>query len=236
MGNKKKKPTDKRNKKITLISFAIATITVLGLIIGLSYGWFFYQAEISTLVTISEPSAITIGGPHGDSMTALDLSYTDDDKNTDGSVTIRRVLSVSSRDSQHKLEIVHTTNMKGLTFNLYSATEETGGGNISEGGYSYSYDSKKPISGSYLNNLEKNTDYKYANESQHSVNYAEDDSVQIHAEPLYWLVANALDATPKEETSKVTAEQEYLTYYVLEITWKETTKETDLFYVLAKGI
>lgn len=236
MRNKKKKLAGKKNKKFTLISFAIATVVVLGLIIGLSYGWFFNQAEISTLVTVSEPSTITIGGPHGDSMTALDLSYTDDDKNADGSVTIRRVLSVSSMDPQHKLEIVHTTNMKNLTFKLYSATEVTSGGNISEGGYSYSYDPQKSISGSYLNLNQTSNDYKYANESQHSVNYAEDDLVQIHVEPLYWLVDKALDATPKEGTAKATTEQEYLTYYVLEITWTETTKETDLFYVLAKGV
>ena len=52
-------------------------------------------------------------------------------------------------------------------------------------------------------------------------------------EPAYWLADGELDAAGYQESNP---EQETLTYYVLEITWTETTKETDIFYLLAKNV
>ena len=223
-------------KKTVLIRSILVTTVILALLVGLSYAWFFSRSNIATLVSISPPSPIAIKGAHGEALTALDLSYTDDDKK-DGKVTIRRVISVSSAAEKHKLEIVHTTNLKGLTFNIYRAEESgegqvsVGDGSVTESNYTYTYDSVSPISGKYINQNSESNGYKYANNSQHSKNYAEGDTVQIHAEPLYW-VSDELKADA--ETKDPNDQDATLTYYVLEISWTETTKETDIFYVLAK--
>lgn len=245
----KKKGQTKHSKRRLIIS-AAATAVVLALVIGLSYAWFFNQSNIATLISIAPPSPIAIKGPHGQSLTSLDLTYTDADKDENQKVTIRRVISIENGGGDHKIEIVHTTNLKGLTFQLYKASEvqnaNASDGTISEGGYTYKYDTTNPIKGSYINAALETTDYKSAVEnsvekSKHSKNYGEYTSVQKHAEPIYWITDSALDADKNNivqatDSSGDNTEttQKHRTYYVLEISWTETTKETDIFYVLAK--
>lgn len=236
--------TEKEQKKQTdrtaLLRLAVVVVVSLALIIGLTYAWFFKQANLATLVTVAPPSKISVLGPHGQNLTELDLSYTDDEVTTDGDgtkkVTIRRVISVKNTGEDHKLEIVHTTNMKGLTFQLYAATEngsdesaENGSGAITDGGYRYTYFTA-PVEGSYINPAQPTNDngYKYADKTKHTNNYGTYETVQTHAEPLYWVVNDAQQASGKEG-------EECLTYYVLEISWTETDKETDIFYVLAQN-
>ena len=245
----KKKDQTKHSKRRLIIS-AAATAVVLALVIGLSYAWFFNQSKIATLISIAPPSPIAIKGPHGLSLTSLDLTYTDADKDEQSKkVTIRRVISIENGGREHKIEIVHTTNLKGLTFQLYKASEvqnaNASDGTISEGGYTYTYNTT-PIKGSYINAESESGDYKSAVEnsaenSKHSKNYGEYTSVQKHAEPIYWITDSALDADKNNivqatDSSGDNTEttQKHRTYYVLEISWTETTKETDIFYVLAK--
>ena len=246
----KKKGQTKHSKRRLIIS-AAATAVVLALVIGLSYAWFFNQSNIATLISIAPPSPIAIKGPHGQSLTSLDLTYTDADKDEQSKkVTIRRVISIENGGREHKIEIVHTTNLKGLTFQLYKASEvqnaNASDGTISEGGYTYKYDTTNPIKGSYINAALETTDYKSAVEnsaenSKHSKNYGEYTLVQKHAEPIYWITDNALEAdstivdtTDSASSGDSTEAKKHRTYYVLEISWTETTKETDIFYVLAK--
>lgn len=228
MNKREKKQTGTERKG--LIGLALTSIVALVLILGLSYAWFFRQGNIATLMQVSPPAEISINGPNGNRL-ELDLSYTENDVK-DGKVTIRRVISVKNTGEDHLLEIAHTTNMKGLTFKLYRAAEADGG-NITDGGYTYSYNSTAPIEGNYLNAQSSGTgDYKYATDTQHSRNYGEYKKVQTHAEPLYWLVSNKQGAAKPENWTDGT---ECLTYYVLEISWTETDKETDMFYLLAKN-
>ena len=245
----KKKDQTKHSKRRLIIS-AAATAVVLALVIGLSYAWFFNQSNIATLISIAPPSPIAIKGPHGQSLTSLDLTYTDADKDENQKVTIRRVISIENGGGNHKIEIVHTTNLKGLTFQLYKASEvqnaNASDGTISEGGYTYKYDTTNPIKGSYINAALETTDYKSAvknsaENSKHSKNYGEYTLVQKHAEPIYWITDSALeadstivDATDSASSGVSTEAKKHRTYYVLEISWTETTKETDIFYVLAK--
>lgn len=246
----KKKDQTKHSKRRLIIS-AAATAVVLALVIGLSYAWFFNQSNIATLISIAPPSPIAIKGPHGQSLISLDLTYTDADKDLESKkVTIRRVISIENGGREHKIEIVHTTNLKGLTFQLYKASEvqnaNASDGTISEGGYTYKYDTTNPIKGSYINAALETTDYKSAVEnsaenSKHSKNYGEYTLVQKHAEPIYWITDNALEAdstivdtTDSASSGDSTEAKKHRTYYVLEISWTETTKETDIFYVLAK--
>lgn len=244
METKTEKKEQKAHSKRKLIASASVTAVVLALVIGLSYAWFFNQSNIATLISISPPAPIAIKGPHGNSLTSLDLTYTDAEKDENKKVTIKRVISIENDGSRHKIEIVHTTNLKGLTFKLYSAEEGTGNsvetsGTVTDGGYTYTYNTT-PIPGNYINIEENETgEYKSANNTKHNQNYEDGDSVQKHAEPIYWVTTNWLDASSalvaQDVSSGDNAEetQMHRTYYVLEISWTETEKETDIFYVLA---
>lgn len=228
MEQQEQKIKNKRKKSLIVLASVTAVLAVLW--IGLTYAWFVHQSDIATMVSIAPPSEIAIRGPHGKTLTALDLSYTDTVREGDR-VTIQRVISVSTGAdvTGFQLEIAHTTNSKDLTFRLYKANESADG-TIADGGYQYTFNPDDPVSGSYIN-LEKTSDgYHYANKTKHTENYGNDADVQAHAEPLYWL-ADSYTKTQDERTNNS------LIYCVLEISWTETAeKETDIFYVLAKSI
>lgn len=235
MSNDSKEKQDKDNltaKKKKFRYTLFSTILVLILFAALVGAWFYYQSDMGTLLVIKEPSDISILGPDGSEMSSIDLNYTEDEKTGDR-VTVKRVFCVQTSAAKHRLEIAHTTNLKGLTFHIYKVSDN-GTETVTDEGYTYNYD-KTAIDGSYLN-LNSNkpgSDYKYANNTYHNKNYEDKDKVQIHAEPAYWLVTQPLD-TNKTNPISIKNGTMYRTYYVCEVSWTETEKETDIFYILAK--
>lgn len=210
------------------LAFIVAAVCIV--VVGITGAWLVNRANIATLFAVSEPSTIAVKGPNGEEMAQLDLSYTDADKDKSGKVTIRRVISVVSDQSEHKIEIAHTTNLKGLNFEVHKATDVTKDSTTGQ----YTYKVSEQISGEYLNqdkDKSKNG-YNYADNSKHDSNYSDYQNIQSHAEPLYWLETEPTVVTTKN------ADGLYLQNYVITISWIETgsTKETDLFYVLAKNI
>lgn len=235
MSNDSKEKQDKDNltaKKKKFRYTLFSTILVLILFAALVGAWFYYQSDMGTLLAIKEPSDISILGPDGAEMSSIDLNYTEDEKTGD-QVTVKRVFCVQTSANKHRLEIAHTTNLKGLTFNIYKVSDN-GTETVTDEDHTYNYD-KTAIDGSYLN-LNSNkpgSDYKYANNTYHNKNYEDKDKVQIHAEPAYWLVNQPLD-TNKTNPISIKNGTMYRTYYVCEVSWTETEKETDIFYILAK--
>lgn len=217
-----------RKQLIYLVFMVMVLVTALGIV---TYAWLTHHNSMITMAPIIHPGNIAITGPDGTAMEALDLSYSNDDITVDEDgnkrVTIQRKICVKSTEEQFDLEIVHTTNMKGLAFSLLPADGQG-----------------KPYSGHFLN-LEKQTDnngkleYNYANGTMHEINFDNYSNVQVHAEPLYWKVDGPLssdkDHTVEEDFAgeRVTY---YLTNYVLSVTWIEENKETDMFYLLAKNV
>ena len=236
--------TDRKDntKKIILVRFIVSTVVVLALLLAISYAWFTNEADMATLIEVNSPSQVSVLGPHGKDMESIDMSYTDSDKNGDR-VTIRRVISVSNSADSHQLEIAHTTNLRNLTFTLYKATElgkadsdtgtETRDANtVVDKGYKYTYSDADKINGSYINLKDKSGNYKFADETKHSVNF-DTNNVQAHAEPIYWLSSG--DLTSDANNGNENVKTKNLTYYVVEISWDETTKETDIFYIFAQN-
>ncbi len=239
----------KRIKRKLVIGAVISAVILILLIIGLSRAWFVSQANIETLITVVPPDQLSIRGEHGEALTSLDLSYDENEvtTNEDGTktVNITRVISVCSNQPNHRLEIVHTTNLKGLKFNVYSATEKTDGNK-----YTYDYSKNSPLNGEYINGQGAgDATYGFANKNKHSQNFTTDagttyDNVQKHAEPLYWKVINPSPQDGKDKdvfagqpnSDKNAINRDYVNYYVLKISWTEDTKESDLFYVLAKEV
>lgn len=235
MSNDSKEKQDKDNltaKKKKFRYTLFSTILVLILFAALVGAWFYYQSDMGTLLAIKEPSDISILGPDGAEMSSIDLNYSKDEKTGDR-VTVKRVFCVQTSANKHWLEIAHTTNLKGLTFNIYKVSGD-GTETVTDEGHTYKYD-KTAIDGSYLNlNSDKpGSDYKYANNTYHDKNYEgiNNKQVQIHAEPVYWLASQPLDTN---KTNSIKNGTMYRTYYVCEVSWTETEKETDIFYILAK--
>ncbi len=208
------------------LAFIAAAVCIA--VVGITGAWLVNRANIATLFTVSKPSTIVVKGPNGEEMAQLDLSYTDENKDENGKVTIKRVISVVSDQKQHKIEIAHTTNLKGLNFEVHMATDVKKDASTGQ----YTYKISKEIGGDYLNLDKTINDYKYAADSKHDFNYSNYQNVQSHAEPLYWLETSATEVTAKNTDGL------FLQNYVITISWIETgsTKETDLFYVLAKNI
>lgn len=215
----------RQQRRLALIVGAVCIVVV-----GITGAWLVNRANIATLFTVSKPSTIAIKGPNGEEMAQLDLFYTDADKDENGKVTIKRVVSVVSDQPEHKIEIAHTTNLKGLNFEVHMATDVTKDSQTGQ----YAYKESGLIKGEYLNlNKDKSTnDDKYADNSRHDSNYSNYQNVQSHAEPLYWLETESTVVTTKNTDGL------YLQNYAITISWIETgsTKETDLFYILAKNI
>ena len=221
----------KEKRQYTFLIVVIVLALMLGVI---TYAWLFYRNSMITMAPVIHPGSIAITGPDGSVMDAFDLSYSDDEITTeaDGTkrVTINREFCVKSTAKHYKLEIVHTTNMKGLVFSLARKDNPS-----------------QPLEGKFLNlgqRTPEGTDplqYNYANDTKHSSNFDEYENVQAHAEPLYWKVNDVLNSNtdPEHTVKEIFSGEEvtyYLTDYVLSITWIEENKETDLFYILAENV
>lgn len=220
----------------------ISSIVLLAILVGGSYAWFMQNAAMTTLLSIVKPDTITISDPDGSDMTELDLDYregTEDKKDPDGTIHIFRPLCIKSTSPIHQLEIVHTTNLKSLSFKIYPATKND---------TAFTFDDTAYVSGKYVNVNQNDSSLAKVETLE---NYANTNEVaDIHAYPLYWVFVNcAIRENYKDGWQEVTSYTQkefdvvtktekifYYTYYYLEISWKEETKETDLFYIMARNI
>lgn len=239
------------NKKKMYVMIA-GIVSVAVLIVTVSYAWFYQHAALATLMDIVPPDSIKIipMNDQGGDVTMLDLDYNEtygDSRDPDTKkVTIYRPLYVSSTSPVHQLEIVHTTNLEGLKFELYW-TDGSKYNKIDE-----AIETGKKISGAYQN---AKTDTPSLADPANLHNYKAGDNVEEHVYPLYWLAGNSGDTryvadsdkdkvitgvTSTKETkydpAKQTDRNYYKTQYYLVISWKETGKETDLFYILAQNV
>lgn len=232
-------------KKKEMKWLLFSTILVLLATVGITYAWFMQDASMTTLLKILPPDTITIipiSEVDGSEMTELDLDFHDnnmDRKDADGTIHIFRPVCIKSTSPIHRLEIVHTTNLSQLTFRIYPATK---------GEQGMIYDPSVFVSGEYKNQDPDNTSLAKKELLENYQNTA--DVADVHAYPLYWLAVNcAIEEKWQEGWQKVVSETQkgldpvtktekdfYNTYYYIEISWKEDTKETDLFYVMAQNI
>ena len=225
-----------RYRKELLMGFAI--IAALILIIGLMLAWFFGRLSASTVGRVKAPAEISIMGPNETYMEQIDLSY-DKSEVKDGTVTLLRPFCVSSPSKVFDLYLAHTTNIEGLTIELYTASKvgsETAGPDIINGidsnGVSYTWKLGNNVfnDSGYLNKQNTTSDI-LATRKFHEMTFGAygDDKVQINAEPLYWhCEATALADSANEDSL-------YVGNFVLKLSWEEKFKETDIIYLIAKS-
>lgn len=237
----KKKEGSKSIKRLVLS--VLAVLAAAALMTGVTAAWFTYQYRLSSIGKIHPPAYISILAPGDTVMQAIDLSY-DKSEVHNGRVELKRPFVIRSESEKYDLCIAHTTNISGLTIKLYEAVNDGSEGNaylagITEKGTPYYWNRKNEDdlfkSGAYVNS-QSDGDRTIADKDHlaHSETFrlSENvvyDNVQKYAEPLYWVKTGC---TGEKRTEN---DKDYYTNYILEISWLETDKETDILYVIAQA-
>lgn len=218
-------------------------VSVLAILLagtGITYAWFSHNAALTTLMEIQPSDTITIvpvSGTDSSQMIEMDLDYDEnrgDTTDEDGRIHVERYICVKSTNDVHRLEVVHTTNLQSLNFQIFPAVRNTPA------------DASSPISvvngtaailGNYVN--QDPSDPSRAKEEILENYQSTADVADFCAYPLYWLQtgdSRAYTSYPSDEFDPVHNAQFNYTYYCLKIDWLEETKETDLFYIMAQTI
>lgn len=224
-------------KRLTLS--VLLGLSSLVLLTGITAAWFTNQYRLSSIAKIHTPAYISILAPGDTVIQSIDLSY---DKatevDTDGMVHLKRPFVVRSGSPTFDLCIAHTTNINQLTIQLYEAVA-TGEGEtpylvgITDRGYSYSWkcNTSNLFKKDYYLNAQDNLTIAQQGQNPAFVQtFGTYTNVQTYAAPLYWVLPNQTG----EETIN-NGEKYYYTNYILELTWRETDKETDILYVIAQA-
>ena len=236
----------KRSRRIRAVKRAVLSVLVIfaafSLATGLTLAWLMNQYQLSTIGKIHPPTYISILAPGDTAMQAIDLSY-DKSEVHDGKVELKRPFVIRSETAKYDLCIAHTTNISGLEIHLYEAAANGSEGNaylagITEKGTPYYWNKANNTDlfnpGGYCNRsadsllvVLADPDHQ-AHKDTFRLLESVYDKVQKNAEPLYWV------KTQIEGTQRKPDDGNYYTNYILEITWNETDKETDILYVIAQ--
>lgn len=234
-------------------------LAAIALIIGLSLSWFVGSKSLSTVGKIQTPAQLKIMGPNQTSIEPIEISYDEsrgDEKKDDGAVTVRRAFCVQSDNGDpaaggqaFELQIANTTNITGLTINVYRVTvndpSNTSGTVVGLDGLNqpYSWSKGDSIEFDFINSADKaNTLAKELEKNDPT--YGSYVNVQKNARPLYRyheFTKSQLDGYSDKNKRANAA-----TNFIIECTWNpgvapvngktvSNVKETDMVYLIARG-
>lgn len=234
-------------------------LAAIALIIGLSLSWFVGSKSLSTVGKIQTPAQLKIMGPNQTSIEPIEISYDEsrgDVKNIDGTVTVRRAFCVQSDNGDpaaggqaFELQIANTTNITGLTINVYHVTvnnpNDKNGTVVGLDGlnrtYSWSKKSSTPIEFAFINSAD-GTSALAKELGANDPTYGSYVNVQKNARPLYRyhkFAGSGLDGWNGKTANAATN-------FIIECTWNpgvvtvngktvSNVKETDMVYLIARG-
>ena len=231
-----------------LVLSVLTIVAIASLIIGVTMAWFANQYRLASVGKIHPLTAISILAPGDTVIQSIDLSYDKSEVDSNGLVVLQRPFLIRSETELFDLCIAHTTNTSGLTIKLYQANDNGEEGNadlagITDKGVPYYWNKEKPVTnlfqlGEYLNKDNGSTEviadkshkahektFPYIGMGNEQEIYY---NVQKYAEPLYWVKKN-------NRGVQRDGVGDYYTNYILEISWNETDKETDILYIIAQG-
>lgn len=253
---------DKKQAKLKIALAVYLCVMVLRLT-GATLAWFRHLQQLNTVALVQIPSKITLSGPNRSELQRISLELTADDtqdKDKD-QVTIRRVFCIEST-ADYWLEVIRTTNIENMDIKIFPVKTDNislaSNSNLEPGEVEvkgtdgiqtfYYTPDEDSLEGDYLNRVqdENSLEDAYLNSSGvkpiiatqalHGENYADGDSVQQNAEPLYWRTkercVNSRDGYSQADTA-TTGEKICYRYFILELSWDTSAQETDLVYLLA---
>lgn len=208
-------------------------LAVLLVLLGLTLGWFVDANRGSTVGKIKEPAELKVLGPNATATEQIDLSYNPEygDTKTGNTVTLKRAFCVQTGGDGFELQLANTTNITGLTIELYKA-EDTGPGDAPDvrgiaGGKPYSWKM-------YETDLLKSfTPIEDPGEGASDPTFKDYQNVQRNARPLYRykkfgkseLNAKTLDGSTGNDTLN----------FIIKLSRDESAKETDVIYLIARN-
>lgn len=228
-------------------------------IIGLTMTWFVSSKSLSTVGKIQTPAQLKIMGPNQTSIEPIEISYDEsrgDEKKDDGAVTVRRAFCVQSDNGDpaaggqaFELQIANTTNITGLTINVYRVTvndpSNTSGTVVGLDGLNqpYSWSKGDSIEFDFINSADKANTLAKELEANDPT-YGSYVNVQKNARPLYRyheFTKSQLDGYSDKNKRANAA-----TNFIIECTWNpgvvtvngktvSNVKETDMVYLIARG-
>lgn len=225
---------------------AFLVIAVIVLLIGLCFSWFVHNESLSTVGAVKEPSPIMLRGPNATEMAQIDLTYDPENDVTEENgvkkVTVKRAFCVKStmQNTDYDLYLSRTTNIAGMDVKLYRAnaldttseaakTADVKGLDAANNPFAWNKVDGNLISGNnfsadrgegYLN---KQAGAMLADPSSSSKTFGDYTNIQINASSVYW-----------KKTGLNTGETS-VNNYIIEVTWTETQKETDVLYLIANA-
>lgn len=226
-----------RRESLAIMGLAAVLLVVL----GFTLGWFVDANRGSTVGKIKEPAELKVLGPNATAAEQIDLSYNPEygDTKTGNTVTLKRPFCVQTGGDGFELQLANTTNIEGLTIELYKAESaglaETPDVNGTAGGKSYRW----KASGTDLL-----TSFTFINDAGDGLatepvpgasdpTFKDYQSVQRNARPLYRykkfdkseLNAKTLSDSSGNDTLN----------FIIKLSWDESAKETDVIYLIARN-
>lgn len=226
-----------RRESLAIIGLAAVLLVVL----GFTLGWFVDANRGSTVGKIKAPAELKVLGPNATATEQIDLSYNPEygDTKTGNTVTLKRPFCVQTGGDGFELQLANTTNITGLTIELYKAENtpalQTPDVSGTAGGNSYSW----KASGTDLL-----TSFTFINKANDDLatepdagasdpTFKDYQSVQRNARPLYRykkfdkseLNAKTLDGSSGNDALN----------FIIKLSWDESAKETDVIYLIARN-
>lgn len=216
-------------------------LAVLLVLLGLTLGWFVDANRGSTVGKIKEPAELKVLGPNATAAEQIDLSYSPEygDTKTGNTVTLKRPFCVQTGGDGFELQLANTTNIKGLTIELYKA-ENQGLGDTPDvsgtaGGKPYSWKMSETDLLKSFTPINDPGDGLAAvpGEGASDPTFKDYQNVQRNARPLYRfkvfskseLNAKTLDGSNGKDTLN----------FIIKLSWDESAKETDVIYLIARN-
>lgn len=226
-----------RRESLAIMGLAAVLLVVL----GFTLGWFVDANRGSTVGKIKEPAELKVLGPNATATEQIDLSYNPEygDTKTGNTVALKRAFCVQTGGDGFELQLANTTNIKGLTIELYKAENtpalQTPDVSGTAGGKSYSW---KATGEDLL------TSFTFINKANNGLatepdagasdpTFKDYQNVQRNARPLYRykvfdkneLNARTLDGSTDNDTLN----------FIIKLSWDESAKETDVIYLIARN-
>lgn len=235
--------TDKKKQKRKLILSGVA-LALSGLVLVISYAWFYMRREMSTVAWIKAPIVLDIRAGNGQDIKYLDMGNIAVGEG-DGSKDY--VFCVYGKPvDNYSLQLAYTTNI-AFHYDVYRADLDPTGNIVFEspkGTEKFKEVSDQPvISGLSMNEIkarnespEKYQSHALSYGDEKKVNIVDKNKVQDNNEPLYFLAGeNGVKVMKPRNILK--NHTEFLDYYVLHVSWKagevHEDKETDIVYLTA---
>lgn len=235
--------TDKKKQKRKLILSGVALV-LSGLVLVISYAWFYMRREMRTVAWIKAPIVLNIGAGNNQAIQYLDMGNIEVGE-TDGYKDY--VFCVYGKPvDNYSLQLAYTTNI-AFHYNVYRADLDSTGDIVFQSPSSSTEHFKivgnPVICGLSMNEI-KNSGKSPAEYQSHSLSYGDEKmvnkvdkaKVQENNEPLYFLAEeNGVKVMKPRNISE--DHTEFLDYYVLHVSWKagevHEDKETDIVYLTA---